>query len=134
MRTESTRAWSGLDPQFTAHERALFSASTWTAIGNGQTAKFWEDRWIHGCSVYDIALLIYDCIPKQRRKSRTVADGLQGNSWARDIHGNLGIHEVGQYLQLWHVVANIALSTEPGRLIWRWNTAGTYSAKSCYLA
>lgn len=44
--------------------------------------------------------LLYGCIPKRHRKVRTVASALQGNVWSQDIHGAIGIHEIGQYLQL----------------------------------
>ena len=33
------------------------------AVGNGTTAKFWEDRWIQGRSISEIAPLLYACIP-----------------------------------------------------------------------
>lgn len=79
--TDHERAWSGLDLQFSAEEQALFFASTTMAIGDGSTAYFWEDCWINGQSIHEIAPALYACIPKLRRKTRTVADGLQGRSW-----------------------------------------------------
>jgi acyl-CoA-binding protein len=103
------------------------------SIGNGTKALFWEDRWIDGLSVREIAPQLYECINK-RSKNRTVAEGLQANSWVRDFQGVLGIHEVGQYLQLWQLVQQITLTDEPDRLLWRWTENGMYSAKSCYLA
>jgi hypothetical protein len=133
-RTDSRRAWRDLDLQFSAEERAIFFASTNMVIGNGQQALFWEDRWIDGRAAREIAPALFDCIPKRRRKIRTVAQGLQGNSWARDIHGILGIHEIGQYLQLWMAIAHTTLTTEPDRLVWKWTASGSYTAKSCYLA
>uniref|UniRef100_A0A453IFM1 Reverse transcriptase zinc-binding domain-containing protein n=1 Tax=Aegilops tauschii subsp. strangulata TaxID=200361 RepID=A0A453IFM1_AEGTS len=57
-----------------------------------------------------------------------------GNSWARDIHGNLGLHEIDQYLQLWQVLQHTVLSAAPDQLIWKWTASSTYSAQSCYLA
>jgi hypothetical protein len=74
--------------QFTGPERDLFFASTYIELGNGLTARFWEDRWINGYSVCEIAPALYACIPKGRRSRRTVADGLAGNGWARDIQGS----------------------------------------------
>jgi hypothetical protein len=133
-RTDSRRAWRDLDLQFSAEERAIFFASTNMVIGNGQQALFWEDRWIDGRAAREIAPALFDCIPKRRRKIRTVAQGLQGNSWARDIHGILGVHEIGQYLQLWMAIAHTTLTTEPDRLVWKWTDSGSYTAKSCYLA
>ena len=93
-RTDNERAWSGLDLQFPTAERALFFASTFMEVGDGTTAKFWEDRWIQGKSISEIAPQLYACVPKRRRKIRTVADGLQAHSWARVITGIIGIHEI----------------------------------------
>uniref|UniRef100_A0A453FFI8 Reverse transcriptase zinc-binding domain-containing protein n=1 Tax=Aegilops tauschii subsp. strangulata TaxID=200361 RepID=A0A453FFI8_AEGTS len=103
-------------------------------IGNGQLALFWEDRWIDGRSVSEIAPALYSCIHKRRRKLRTVADGLQANSWARDIQGTIGIQEIGEYLQLWHMIEHTTLSAEPDHLLWKWSSKGTYTAQSAYLA
>uniref|UniRef100_A0A453IFA1 Reverse transcriptase zinc-binding domain-containing protein n=1 Tax=Aegilops tauschii subsp. strangulata TaxID=200361 RepID=A0A453IFA1_AEGTS len=103
-------------------------------IGNGRTALLWEDWWIDGQSVRELLPNLYNCIPKRRRTARTVADGMNGNSWARDIHGNLGLHEIDQYLQLWQVLQHTVLSAAPDQLIWKWTASSTYSAQSCYLA
>lgn len=56
-------------------------------------------------------------IPKTRRKARTVADGLNGNSRARKIQGLLGIHEIGQYLLLWHMIQDTTLNNHPDQLL-----------------
>jgi hypothetical protein len=45
----------------------------------------------------------------------------------------LGIHEIGQYIQLWHGIDHTLLTDKPDRLQWRWTANGIYSAKSCYL-
>uniref|UniRef100_A0A452Y9P4 Reverse transcriptase zinc-binding domain-containing protein n=1 Tax=Aegilops tauschii subsp. strangulata TaxID=200361 RepID=A0A452Y9P4_AEGTS len=43
-RVDDSRAWNGLDLQFSPEERAFFFASTTMTIGNGRHALFWEDR------------------------------------------------------------------------------------------
>lgn len=133
-KTDERRAWAGLDLQFSAEEHAFFFASTHTIIRNGESTRFWGGRWINGCSVYKIAPLLHACIPKQRRKSRTVAEGLQAHLWARNIHGVLGVHEIGQYLLLWRLLKSVSLSLKPDKLVWKWNEAGTYTARSAYHA
>ena len=65
-RTDPARAWSGLELQFSSVERALFFASTHMVVGNGLTAKFWEDRWLQGRSISEIAPQLYACVPKRR--------------------------------------------------------------------
>jgi hypothetical protein len=133
-RTDDSRAWSGLDLQFSADEHALFFASTTMCVGDGRRALFWEDRWISGKAVKELAPHLYACVPKRRRKTRTVADGLLENCWARDIQGLLGIHEIGQYLLIWQAIQGTTLSAMPDQLLWKWNASGTYTASSCYLA
>jgi hypothetical protein len=123
-----------MDLQSTAKERSFFFVSTTMAIGDGRTAKFWDDRWINGQSISELAPLLHACVSKRRRKTRTVAEALQDNHWARDIQGNLGIHEIGQYLRIWQAIEGTALSAIPDSLIWRWTTDGNYTARSAYLA
>ena len=133
-RTDGNRAWAGLDLQFSSEERAFFFASTSMVLGDGRRALFWEDRWINGQSISEIAPQLFALIPKRRGKIRTVADGLQAHTWASDIHGALGIQEIGQYLLTWRAIENITLSGDPDQLHWKWNAAGTYTAQSAYLA
>uniref|UniRef100_A0A453RPF2 Uncharacterized protein n=1 Tax=Aegilops tauschii subsp. strangulata TaxID=200361 RepID=A0A453RPF2_AEGTS len=73
------RGWSCLDAQFSREERAFFFASTTTMVGNGQRALFWEDRWINGPAIGEIAPLVYACIPKRHRKPRMVEASLHEN-------------------------------------------------------
>nr|BAJ96734.1 predicted protein [Hordeum vulgare subsp. vulgare] len=133
-RTDTSRAWHGLDMQFTPEEHNLFHASTTMQLGDGTTTLFWEDRWLLGLSIREHAPALYMCIPKNRRKSRTVAEGIHGNAWARDIRGILGLQEIGQYLQLWLLVSHTTLSPEPDKLTWKWTANGNYTARSCYQA
>uniref|UniRef100_A0A453NVL8 Reverse transcriptase zinc-binding domain-containing protein n=1 Tax=Aegilops tauschii subsp. strangulata TaxID=200361 RepID=A0A453NVL8_AEGTS len=87
-----------------------------------------------GAQVSKIAPQLYACISKRRRKLRSVSDGLQANAWAHDIHGTPGVHDIGQYIQLWHAVGQTILTTEPDRLLWKWTASRSYSAKSCHQA
>lgn len=68
------------------------------------------DRWLNGRSIGELMPALYSCIPKRSCKARMVAKGLHGNAWARDIHGVLGIHEISQYLQLWHITQSTTLT------------------------
>jgi hypothetical protein len=58
-RIDDQRAWHGLDLQFSWAERNLFFASSYMLIGDGLTAKFWEDRWVDGKSIKEIAPSLY---------------------------------------------------------------------------
>jgi hypothetical protein len=56
---EPTETGHGLDLKFSAEEKDLFFASTTMALGNNQSAKLWEDRWINGWSVRELAPQLY---------------------------------------------------------------------------
>jgi hypothetical protein len=86
-------------------------------FGDGRTAHFWEDRWIAGKSVGELAPALAACIPRRIPRSRTVAAGLQGHSSARDIRGTIGIHEIGQYLMLWRELEQTTRTEQPDTLI-----------------
>jgi hypothetical protein len=121
-----------MDMQFTVMEHEFFASTM--SVGNGLTAKFWEDRWINGQSISELAPLLHACVPKRHRKSRTVADALLNHRWAQDIQGTLGIHEIGQYLQIWHTMNDTTLTDVPDCLIWKCTANGSYTASSAYLA
>jgi hypothetical protein len=133
-RTDTSKAWHGLDLQFSAEERALFFASTTISLGDGHSTQFWEDRWIDGRSVSEIMPRLYACIPKRRRRTTTVAQGLQNRRWVQDIHGTLGIEEIGDYLLLRRRLEHIQLSDQADTMVWKWTSNGSYSASSCYRA
>lgn len=46
----------------------------------------------------------------------------------------IGIPEIGEYLRLWHMLAETSLSDAPDCIRWKWTANGEYSAKSTYLA
>jgi hypothetical protein len=131
-RTDTSKAWHGLDLQFSAEERALFFASTTISLGDGHSTQFWEDRWIDGRSVSEIMPRLYACIPKRRRRTTTVAQGLQNRRWVQDIHGTLGIEEIGDYLLLRRRLEHIQLSDQADTMVWKWTSNGSYSASFCY--
>jgi hypothetical protein len=63
-----------------------------------------------------------------------VAASLHANSWAQNIHGVLGIHEIGQYLKIWHAIERTAFTNELDHLKLKLTASGTYSGQSCYLS
>lgn len=69
-RTDDSRAWSGLNLQFSVDERALFFASTTMCLGNGQRALFWEDRWIRGRAIKEMMPQLYYLHPQEASQSK----------------------------------------------------------------
>jgi hypothetical protein len=49
------KPWAHLQVPSTMKERTLFAAATNITIGDGQTARFWTDRWLYGAAPQDLA-------------------------------------------------------------------------------
>lgn len=113
---------------------AFFRASTFTALGNGLSALFWDDRWIHGQAPSDIAPNLVQMMGRRARKHLTVSQGLLNRNWTRTISGNLTLVMIAEYLDLWEATDAIVLNDQPDRTVWRWSPNGQYSAKSAYRA
>ena len=60
-----------------------------TELGNGNNTLFWTDKWIHGCSVENLAPLVFAGVPLRVRKRQTVAEALTNNGWVSVIRGGL---------------------------------------------
>jgi hypothetical protein len=60
-----------------------------TDIGNRVTTIFWKDKWIHGCSVVEVAPSVAAAVPKKFQTIRTVQQALPSSTWVQDIKGNL---------------------------------------------
>ena len=126
---------SGVEPtadKAAKEVQAFFKASTYTRLGDGRRALFWEDRWIDGQDVATIAPYLHLRVPQRVRRKQTVQEGLQGRAWVRCISGGLSVHELTDYLHLWATVNDCQLIDQPDQTIWRWTTDGKYSVKSAY--
>ena len=111
---------------------AFFKASTYTLIGDGRQALFWEDKWIHGESVPDIARCLCQFVPPRTRRRQTVRQGLLNRSWVQSISGGVSMQAIHEYLALWDTLQDIQLNDQPDQTVWRWANDGAYSAKSTY--
>ena len=69
--------------------RQLFRAVTKMVVGNGLRACFWEDRWLDGFTVQDVAPSIYAIVAPSARASRTVHQAVSTGDWALDIGPDL---------------------------------------------
>jgi hypothetical protein len=86
---------------FSKEERQIFDISTFMVLGDGSSALFWEDRWLDGQTLQDIAPDLLALIPRRPRKRRTVREALVEHSWITDIRGALSSLALWQYVQLW---------------------------------
>jgi hypothetical protein len=51
----------------------MFFASTRMVVGDGNTSRFWTDRWIDGKAIMEIAPAVFNLVSKRLSKSMTGA-------------------------------------------------------------
>jgi hypothetical protein len=69
-------------------------------VGDGSKTLFWDDRWLHGTIISDIAPRLYNSIPKRIVKRRKVKEALLNRRWISDIKGALTVRVLVEYLKL----------------------------------
>jgi len=132
--TDPSRPWRHLQLSHDADSQQFFRASTTWVVGNGQTCRFWEDHWLEGQSIPEIASAIVALVPSRRRRHRLVSEGLTQLAWISDIHGTLGPASTVQYFDMWQCLQRVELSPVPDQITWKWTASGVYSASSGYKA
>jgi len=133
-KTKADRPWSDLELPSHSNSLALFAIAVMTEVGNGQNTLFWTDRWLHGCSIENLAPSVYACVSPRIRNSRTVAAALTNVQWPRDIQGGLSWTGIREFLQLWDCLLGFTLTDQEDRHTWRLDSSGCYFSKSAYKA
>jgi hypothetical protein len=134
MRTDPDMPWHGLDMQFSTDERSVFAASTRMVLGSGTSALFWEDKWLDGKSIAEIAPELLKLVSGRIRKRRTFREALTDRQWIADMRGAFSNLALWQYIQVWRLTRGIRFVDTPDRLLWRWTSDGVYTTASCYRA
>ena len=88
-KNSTDRAWSGLGIPSHPHARGMFAISVITNMGNERNILFWIDRWLHGCSLVDMASEVVVCVPSRILKTLKVEEALDNRVWVQDIRGGL---------------------------------------------
>ena len=135
QKTDSTRPWSNLPVKHNPIVVAMFFASTTVQLGDGASTLFWEDRWLQGHSVAEIAPCLYNAVGARTRRSRSVADGCSARNWVRDITGALTVQVLLDYLKIWELVEATDLhNNTQDKLLWKWTPDQKFSTASAYRA
>lgn len=114
---------------------ALVRAAARALVGNGKNTLFWEDRWIDGFRICEIAPDIYNRIPKRTRNTRLVSDAIMNDAWAGDIGPDLTAEALDEFFRLWPRVAVTRLTDGvEDSICWAWEKDGNFSARSAYAA
>lgn len=113
----------------------FFRTATRTSLGNGKNTLFWEDRWIDGFRLCELAPDIYHRVPKRTRSKRRVSEALENSAWAGDIGPDLPAEDIDQFLHF-RLRIEAAQLTEgvDDSTTWAWEKDGRFSARSAYAA
>ena len=85
QKCDKERPWAEFQIQVPPAAHQLVSSAARSIMGNGQNTLFWEDRWLGGYCVADIAPNIRARVQTRTRSTHTVAWALQDNAWAQDV-------------------------------------------------
>lgn len=69
---------------------------------------------------------------KQVARGLLVADTLPGQVWVHAIRGNPSVLAIGEFLEVWELLAGVFLSEEPDTFSWLLGAAGKYSSREMY--
>lgn len=135
QRSDPLRPWNEFQIKVPKESMDLFRAAAHTTIGDGNTALFWEDRWLQGYRVQELALGIYNAIPKRIRKTKTVKEALGQESWTHDFGLELTVEQLLELFEVWDRTALVQLNSEhPDEISWAWEKGGHFSTCSAYAA
>ena len=132
---DSSRPWSKFGIVVPRESLSIARAATRVVVGNGRRALFWEDRWLDGWRIAEVAPLLHSLVPQRIRRTRTVGDALPLHAWARDVGPNLNEATILEYLQLWTRVVTVQLAEDvEDSFVWSWEKDGKFSVRSAYAA
>jgi hypothetical protein len=111
----------------------LFTMAVFTEVGNGADTLFWQDKWLKGSNIKNLALGLFALVPKRTSNRRTVLEALTDDKWVEDLHGNISVAVLMEYLVVWDLLQEVELQPDvPDKHIWRLSPTGVYSAGSAY--
>lgn len=135
QRTDRYMPWAEFAFSVPKESKCLFQAATRAEVEDGRETLFWEDRWLDGHRLQELAPRAYKHIPARTRHSRIVYEAIVEERWARDIGPSLDVEALDQYMRIWPRIAAIQLDDQRrDRITWFWEQDGQYSAKSAYAA
>ncbi|GJN41102.1 hypothetical protein PR202_gn00429 [Eleusine coracana subsp. coracana] len=135
QKTEPSKPWVSLPMQMSEQMKAIFSMAVTTELGDGRNTLFWQDRWILGQRLEDVAPLIHSIVPKRIVGKQTVGEALTTMVWIQDIHGVAIVEIIEEFMALCNVVTEFTLQPgTPDSHHWKLASTGRYSAKATYEA
>lgn len=134
-KTDPTRPWAEFEIAVPDEAKQLCKAATLTSVGNGNGALFWEDKWIQGSCVEDLAPNLYSYVHQRIRAMRSVAQGMTDGRWALDIGPDVNEQTLREYLHLWNLLETVHLQPDvEDSHHWAWDKSGQFTTRSAYAA
>jgi hypothetical protein len=88
-----------MDVQVHANVSALFAVLVVSLVGDGESTKFWTDRWLQGKNIHDLAPTLRAAVPNSIAKKRMVQE--KRLKWVDDIRGSLQAQALLEFLLVW---------------------------------
>lgn len=109
----------------------MVRAASYVRLGDGSRVRFWSDKWLQGKRAIVDSYPILASFVKDSGIS--VAQGLSGNRWIKDIRGGVSTAALSQYLNLWDELHQVHLSDGMAdTLVWCHSSDGSFSTSSAY--
>ncbi|GJN28730.1 hypothetical protein PR202_gb16888 [Eleusine coracana subsp. coracana] len=121
-KTQVDKPWGHLDVPTYPNSLALFAISITSQPGNGSNILFWTDRWLHGCSIEELAPLVVSHVQPRIRRQGTVQEALENQTWPHDIQGSLSMEGLYEYFQLWDIMEEVFLTENEDQHTWKWDS------------
>jgi hypothetical protein len=133
--TDPGRPWAQFQIQSPKEVQSLIDMAVVTTVGDGSNTYFWEDRWLNGKAVREIAPAVAAMVPKRIVNKRRVNEALHNMQWIADFRGALTSRVLLEYLELFQILDEVVLHQGmPDTHIWRLSASGQYSTNSAYKA
>lgn len=133
--TDQSRPWEEFEIKVPEESMMICAAGSCSVLGNGMHTLFWEDRWLGGFRVQELAPNIYAAVQKSVRSSTTVHQALSLGSWVVDVSPELSVQMLHEYMALWTEVSRVNLIPDAvDSISWAWESNGHFSSRSAYEA
>jgi hypothetical protein len=108
--------------------RAFFRASATDTVRNDASTLFWEERWLDGQGLQELAPDLLAVVPAWRRRRRTVQSALVDNAWLLDVQGPLIVPIIIQYVQVRELVDSSQLMEGDDMVTCQLSSSSAYDA------
>lgn len=108
------RPWTEFTFSVPKESMQIFQAATRAVVVDGRDTLFWEDLWLDGYRIQELAPRGYIMVPTRTRTrgARTVFEAIMQGRWARDIGPVIDMDGIAEYMSIWPSIAVVHLQGE----------------------